>query len=126
MTPMFAQAGFFSILRVWVFLALALAVLLAFGLLLIHFAMIYLRALFSGAKVTLTQLIALRLRRIPLGLVGYDRAARIAQVAQETGRALQEVALQMSGLEEAQLAELLDLPNLTEPGLRGPRRCDST
>jgi uncharacterized protein YqfA (UPF0365 family) len=37
--------------------------------LLINFGMIYIRALFSGAKVTITELIALRLRRIPAGLI---------------------------------------------------------
>ena len=44
-------------------------VLLVFGILVINFGMIYIRALFSGAKVTITELIALRLRRIPLGLI---------------------------------------------------------
>jgi len=44
-------------------------VLLVLGILIINFGMIYIRALFSGAKVTITELIALRLRRIPLGLI---------------------------------------------------------
>ena len=44
-------------------------VLLVAGILVINFGMIYIRALFSGAKVTITELIALRLRRIPLGLI---------------------------------------------------------
>ena len=44
-------------------------VLLVVGILVINFGMIYIRALFSGAKVTVTELIALRLRRIPLGLI---------------------------------------------------------
>ena len=38
-------------------------VLLVVGILVINFGMIYIRALFSGAKVTFTELIALRLRR---------------------------------------------------------------
>jgi uncharacterized protein YqfA (UPF0365 family) len=44
-------------------------VLLVFGVIVISFGMIYIRALFSGAKVTITELIALRLRRIPAGLI---------------------------------------------------------
>jgi uncharacterized protein YqfA (UPF0365 family) len=39
--------------------------------------MIYLRALFSGARVTVTDLIALRLRRIPLALVVDNRIAAV-------------------------------------------------
>jgi uncharacterized protein YqfA (UPF0365 family) len=42
---------------------------LVFGVIILNFISIYIRALFSGAKVTLTELIALRLRRIPLALV---------------------------------------------------------
>ncbi len=44
-------------------------VLLVVGILVLNFSMIYIRALFSGAKVTITELIALRLRRIPVGLI---------------------------------------------------------
>ena len=44
-------------------------VVLVFGILAISFGMIYIRALFSGAKVTITELVALRLRGIPLGLI---------------------------------------------------------
>lgn len=44
-------------------------VLLVFGIIALSFGMIYIRALFSGAKVTITELIALRLRRIPAGLI---------------------------------------------------------
>jgi uncharacterized protein YqfA (UPF0365 family) len=39
--------------------------------------MIYLRALFSGAKVTFTELLALRLRRIPVALVVDNRIAAV-------------------------------------------------
>lgn len=49
--------------------AIGLLVLLVFGILVINFGMIYIRALFSGAKVTITELVALRLRRIPVGLI---------------------------------------------------------
>jgi uncharacterized protein YqfA (UPF0365 family) len=44
-------------------------VLLVFGILILNFGMIYIRALFSGAKVTFTELIALRLRSVPVGMV---------------------------------------------------------
>lgn len=44
-------------------------VLLVFAVLLLNFGMIYIRALFSGAKVTITELVALRLRRIPVALI---------------------------------------------------------
>jgi uncharacterized protein YqfA (UPF0365 family) len=44
-------------------------VLLVVGILILNFGMIYIRALFSGAKVTFTELIALRLRSVPVGMV---------------------------------------------------------
>lgn len=44
-------------------------VLMVAGIIVINFGMIYIRALFSGAKVTITELIALRLRRIPVALI---------------------------------------------------------
>lgn len=47
----------------------AAVVILVAGTIIINFGMIYIRALFSGAKVTITELIALRLRRIPVGLI---------------------------------------------------------
>ena len=74
---MLAQASFFRIPSEWVFVGVAVALLLVVGLPIIHFGMIYLRALFSGAKVTLTELIALRLRRIPLSLVVDNRIAAV-------------------------------------------------
>jgi uncharacterized protein YqfA (UPF0365 family) len=51
--------------------------LLIFGVIVLNFGLIYIRALFSGAKVTLTELIALRLRRVPLGLVVNHRIAAV-------------------------------------------------
>jgi uncharacterized protein YqfA (UPF0365 family) len=44
-------------------------ILLVIGILILNFGMIYIRALFSGAKVTFTELIALRLRSVPVGMV---------------------------------------------------------
>jgi len=55
-------------------------------------------------------------------VIGYDQAARIARLAHETGRTVREVALEMSGLEKAELEELLDPAKLTEPGLMGGRK----
>jgi len=53
----------------YVFYAIGAVVLLVVGILLLNFGMIYIRALFSGAKVTFTELIALRLRSVPVGMV---------------------------------------------------------
>jgi uncharacterized protein YqfA (UPF0365 family) len=61
----------------WVLLAVAVVLLLVVGIVFIHFGRLYLRALFSGAKVTLTELIALQLRSIPLGLVVDNRIAAV-------------------------------------------------
>ena len=53
----------------YVLYAMGAVVLLVVAVLVLNFGMIYIRALFSGAKVTITELIALRLRRIPVGLI---------------------------------------------------------
>ncbi|NBV25435.1 MAG: UPF0365 family protein, partial [Proteobacteria bacterium] len=39
------------------------------GIIVLNFGMIYIRALFSGAKVTFTELIALKLRSVPVGVI---------------------------------------------------------
>ena len=49
-------------------------------------------------------------------VIGYDQAARIAKVAYETGRTVREVALELSGLDKAKIAELLDARSMTRPG----------
>ncbi len=49
-------------------------------------------------------------------VIGYDKAAKIAKVAYETGRTVREVALETSGLRKEQLDELLDPAMQTEPG----------
>jgi uncharacterized protein YqfA (UPF0365 family) len=71
-----AQAGLVS---GWNFLLLGLAglVLLAFLLVALTFGMIYIRALFSGARVTFTELIALKLRGVPVGLIVDSRIAAV-------------------------------------------------
>jgi uncharacterized protein YqfA (UPF0365 family) len=48
---------------------IGILVLLVLGILLLNFGMIWIRALFSGARVTFTELVALRLRNVPVGLV---------------------------------------------------------
>jgi fumarate hydratase class II len=48
--------------------------------------------------------------------IGYDKAAKIAKVAYETGRTVREVALEISGLDKATLDKLLDAKSQTEPG----------
>ena len=77
MNSILAQASKISAPWEWMAIALAAVVLLAAGILILHFGTIYLRALFSGAPVTITELIALRLRRIPLGLVVNNRIAAV-------------------------------------------------
>lgn len=49
-------------------------------------------------------------------VIGYDKAAKIAKVAYETGRTVREVALETSGLDKNKIAELLDAKSQTEPG----------
>jgi fumarate hydratase class II len=41
-------------------------------------------------------------------VIGYDKAARIAKTAYETGRTVREVALESSGLDKTTLDKLLD------------------
>jgi fumarate hydratase class II len=48
--------------------------------------------------------------------IGYDKAARIAKMAYESGRTIREVALEVSGLDKQQLDRLLDARSQTEPG----------
>jgi len=49
-------------------------------------------------------------------VLGYDRAAKIAKIAYETGRTVREVALETSGLDKARIDELLDPASQTKPG----------
>jgi fumarate hydratase class II len=52
-------------------------------------------------------------------LIGYDKAARIAKTAYESGRTVREVALESSGLDKQTLDRLLDPRSQTEPGRGG-------
>lgn len=54
---------------VWAAFAFLVIIALVTTIIVIHFGVIYIRALFSGAKVTIVELIALRLRRIPVAAV---------------------------------------------------------
>ena len=49
-------------------------------------------------------------------VIGYDKAAKIAKIAYETGRTIRQVALETSGLDKARLDQLLDAKSQTEPG----------
>jgi uncharacterized protein YqfA (UPF0365 family) len=49
--------------------AIAIVLLLVFGLIIFNFFFIWLRALAAGARVTFMELIALRLRSVPVGLI---------------------------------------------------------
>ena len=48
--------------------------------------------------------------------IGYDKAAKIAKLAYESGRTVREVAREISGLDKHKLDELLDARGQTEPG----------
>ena len=48
--------------------------------------------------------------------IGYDKAAKIAKVASETGRTIREVALEISGLDKANIDRMLDPKSQTMPG----------
>ncbi len=68
METILAQLGGFNGWQIIVG-ALLLVVLLVIAILVINFFSIWIRALFSGARVSFTELIALRLRSLPVGLV---------------------------------------------------------
>jgi len=72
-----AQSGLLPFRLDSVLYGIGAVVLLVFGILVITFGMIYIRALFSGAKVTITELIALRLRGVPVGMVVDSRITAV-------------------------------------------------
>jgi fumarate hydratase, class II len=49
-------------------------------------------------------------------VIGYDKAAKIAKVAYETGKTIRQVASETSGLDKGKLDQLLDARSQTEPG----------
>ena len=48
-------------------------------------------------------------------VIGYDQAAKVAKIAYESGRTVREVALEVTGLDQARLNELLDPGSQTAP-----------
>lgn len=68
MMELFAQAFPAGLGRL-VLVAIAAVLLLIFGLIIFNFFFIWLRALAAGARVTFLELIALRLRNVPVGLI---------------------------------------------------------
>src|SRR6266404_9330158 len=57
----------------YILLGIVLLIAIFFGILLLNFGMIYIRALTSGAKVKFSELVALRLRGVPVGLIVDNR-----------------------------------------------------
>jgi uncharacterized protein YqfA (UPF0365 family) len=77
MNPIIAQTSFLPGAWDFVLYGLGAVVLLALAVMVLNFGIIYIRALFSGAKVTFTELIALRLRRVPAGLIVDNRITAV-------------------------------------------------
>jgi len=69
MKTILAEGGLLAGKLSFVLYGVVALILLVVAILVLNFGMIYIRALFSGAKVTVTELIALRLRGVPVGLV---------------------------------------------------------
>jgi len=51
--------------------------------------------------------------------IGYDRAAEIAKEAYVSGKTVRELLTQKRVLSDAEIAEIMDLWKMTEPGIRG-------
>lgn len=51
--------------------------------------------------------------------IGYDMSAKVAKEAAASGRTVREVVLEMNLLDEKALDELLDVRNMTQPGIPG-------
>jgi fumarate hydratase, class II len=49
-------------------------------------------------------------------VIGYDKAAKIAKQAYETGKTIRQVTLEVSGLDKGKIDQLLDAKSQTEPG----------
>src|SRR5689334_257575 len=77
MHPIFGQTSLPLPNFAVILLGVMAVALLVVAVLVINFGMIYIRALFSGAKVTVTELIALRLRRVPVGLIVDSRITAV-------------------------------------------------
>ena len=64
---------------VWnlILIGIGAVALLVFGIIAFNFGMIYIRARFSGARITFIELIALRLRRVPIDLIVDGRISAV-------------------------------------------------
>lgn len=51
--------------------------------------------------------------------VGYEKATEIARTAMETGRSVREICIESGVLTKEEVDEILDLNNLTSPGIAG-------
>jgi fumarate hydratase class II len=51
--------------------------------------------------------------------IGYDKAARLAHMAYESGKTVREMALEQDILPEDRLARILDATEMTRPGIPG-------
>jgi len=51
-------------------------------------------------------------------VIGYEKGAEIAKKAYQEGRPVRDVARDLTGLSEAELARLLDPAELTKGGIR--------
>ncbi len=58
-------------------------------------------------------------------VIGYEKGAAIAKKAYAEGRAVLDVAAEMTGLPRAQLERLLDPMALTQGGIQGPGPSDT-
>lgn len=54
--------------------------------------------------------------------VGYEKATEVARIAVETGRPIREICIQSSILTEEEVDHILDLQNLTNPGIAGAKK----
>src|SRR3954453_2591742 len=77
MHSLLAQTSFLPERWGVVLYGVAALVLLVIAILLLNFGMIYIRALSAGAKITFIELIALRLRRVPAGMIVDNRIAAV-------------------------------------------------
>jgi uncharacterized protein YqfA (UPF0365 family) len=77
MNSILAQAGFSPAVWNLVLIGAGAVVLLVIFVIALNFGMIYVRAWFSGAKITVIELVALRLRRIPVALIVDNRITAV-------------------------------------------------
>lgn len=54
--------------------------------------------------------------------VGYEKATEIARTAVETGRSVREICIESGALTETEVDHILDLENLTKPGIAGSNK----